>query len=411
MRRQNGRQFHWLMAAYSRAALGDGLMAGALPLLITAATTSPLVVSLLPAAVGAPWLLFGLAAGVLVDRADNRVLLRRAELVRVVSALAFATAALSGRAGIGLILGTAFVLSASTTVIRSAVPALVPQLVDRMALGVADGRLQTGALVTGSFAGPAAGGVLSAIGSWVPFAGQALSFATSYACLRRVRNDTDAAAPDRANSTSPRGRRSWTADLRQGLRFLYDNRVLRPLAMGTLGVTVAMGLVLGILVVHVVIVLHLPGPAYGLVLTAEAAGGLIGSTGVPAVIRRLRAKRSLVLAALLGTLSLAALYQATTLPTVVASMIILGAASMIWNVTAITTRQVHTPHHLLGRVSSSFNVLGIGAASGAAPLGGLIAATTNTNTAILAACVICAAATIYLAVVLPGTFDDEPQHP
>ncbi|MGH3479429.1 MAG: MFS transporter, partial [Nocardioidaceae bacterium] len=57
--------FRSLWIASTTGALADGIAAAALPLLIVSLTHNPVTVSLLQVALGLPWLLLGLHAGVL----------------------------------------------------------------------------------------------------------------------------------------------------------------------------------------------------------------------------------------------------------------------------------------------------------------------------------------------------------
>lgn len=92
----------------------------------------------------------------------------------------------------------------------------------------------------------------------------------------------------------------------------------------------------------------------------------------------------------------------------VASLAGLGIATMVWSVTAVTTRQAHTPDHLLGRVSSAFYVIGAGTTALTAPVGGVIAALTDTRWALAAAAGLCAAAVPILATQLPHDVQTTP---
>ena len=77
-----GRDFGklWTAAAFSN--LADGLGRTAVPLAATTLTTDPLAISVIGALAFVPWLLFGLPAGMLVDRFDRRMLMALANTIR-----------------------------------------------------------------------------------------------------------------------------------------------------------------------------------------------------------------------------------------------------------------------------------------------------------------------------------------
>src|SRR4051812_16873304 len=71
-----------LLAASFVSFLGDGMLATALPLLAASLTRNPVAVSAVVAARTAPWLIFGLLAGVYVDRGDRRMMMVVSDVVR-----------------------------------------------------------------------------------------------------------------------------------------------------------------------------------------------------------------------------------------------------------------------------------------------------------------------------------------
>jgi len=151
------RAFAWLWGSNFGAALGDGMAAAAMPLLIAGWTRDPLVVSLHQVAAGLPWLLFGLLAGGLADRWDRRTLMWRTDVARLIIAAGLCAAIATGTFGVPAILAATFLLATSTTLLRSAAPALLPELVSRERLLQANARLQLGSTTAGSFLGPSLG--------------------------------------------------------------------------------------------------------------------------------------------------------------------------------------------------------------------------------------------------------------
>lgn len=385
------RGFRWLWCATTGAALGDGLSSAVLPLLIASQTRDPFVVSLLQVATGLPWLLFGLVAGTLVDRWDRRAVMWRTDVARVVLAAALAGLVLLELASVPLILLVAFLLPTGATLIRSAAPALLPTLVDRDELAAANGRLQAGATVAGSFGGPAVGSGLYAISAALPLLAQTLSLAISTACVLLLPG-----APAR-NPVERLTARSIRSEAREGLRWLSSHQVLRKVASGTALLAAATGILLAVLVLHVLEFLGLPPVGYGLMISVYAIGSVAGALLTAPVERRLGTSRCLLASALLGAGSIGALALAPAPVPAGGALLCLGVATMLWNTIAVTLRQELTPAHLLGRVSSAFNVVAVGAAPIAAPIGGVIAARFGTPVAIGTAAALCALACIDVA--------------
>lgn len=383
------RGYGWLLGSTVGAAMGDGLSTTALPLLIASQTREPIVVSLLQVATGLPWLLFGLAAGTLADRWDRRTVMWRTDLSRVAVAAALGVLVLAGQVSVGLILGAAFLLASGATLIRSAAPALLPTLVERAGLAAANGRLQAGSTLSGSFVGPALGGVLYAASAALPIMAHVLSLAFSALCAARLPKRTTAPTP-------PRPRRSIREETVDGVRWLAAHRVLRSIVTGTVLLSAATGILLAVLVIHALEFLNLTPAGYGALISVYALGSVVGSLLTAYLQRHLGTNRSLLVSALFGAVAIGALAVAPTPVLAGGALVGLGVATMLWNTLAVTVRQSLTPNHLLGRVTSAFNVIGTGAAPIAAPLGGVIASLTSTSLAIGVASLLCAVACLYL---------------
>ena len=89
-----GTDFRWLWSSAAVGNLGDGLLLAAGPLLIASITTDPFAIALAVFLQRVPWVLFGLLAGVVVDRVDRRLLSAGVDAARaaVVAALTVAVA-------------------------------------------------------------------------------------------------------------------------------------------------------------------------------------------------------------------------------------------------------------------------------------------------------------------------------
>ncbi len=92
-----GSRFHRLFGATLVSAIGTGMHAAALPLLVLQSTSSPLALSLVVMAAEIPWVLLSLHAGVVVDRLDRRRVMVWADLGRFAVLVALAVLILTGR--------------------------------------------------------------------------------------------------------------------------------------------------------------------------------------------------------------------------------------------------------------------------------------------------------------------------
>ena len=101
-----GRDFSKLWTASAFSNLADGIGRTAVPLIATTLTRDPLIIGALGALSFLPWLVFGLPAGMLVDRFDRRWIMAIANTIRGGVALVLAVMTVTGTLGAWLGIGT-----------------------------------------------------------------------------------------------------------------------------------------------------------------------------------------------------------------------------------------------------------------------------------------------------------------
>jgi MFS family permease len=358
------RQYWRLWAAATISNLGDGVTLAAMPLLAATLTRSPSKVALVALFVTLPWLLFALIGGALADRFDRRVLMGTADLFRMVAIGGVGVAVLGSAESLALLCVISFLLGSAECVFDNASQAILPMIVDRDGLEKANGRLYAAEIVTNEFAGPPLGAALFAAAASVPFLFDAASFGLAALLVLTLRG---VFRPQRTVAATMR------ADIGEGVRWLRDHTLLRTLAIA-LGVMNLFGTaMISILVLYALEVLKLSATGYGLLLSAGAVGGLIGSLTGSWISARLGAGRTLLVAA--TVFGLGALVPAVWANTfaVGASFALSAAFGTIWNIITVSMRQTIVPEELLGRVNSAYRLLGWGTMPIGAAVGGLLA--------------------------------------
>ena len=112
---------------------------------------------------------------------------------------------------------------------------------------------------------------------------------------------------------------------------------------------------------------------FGLITTALAVGGVVGTASYGWITRRVSLGNVMRVGLVIETLTHLGLALATTPLVAMPIFVVFGAHAFVWGTTSITVRQRAVPTALQGRVNS-LNSLGVygGMVAGAA-LGGLIA--------------------------------------
>jgi len=356
----------WSASAVSQ--LGDGIRVTALPLLAASITTRPLPVAAVSAAVWLPWLLFGLIGGAVVDRVDRRRLMETGQFARLLVMSGLAAAVFAGAISIWLLVIVAFLVGVGEVFVDSALQAVVPAVVEESNLDLANGRLVSAETLANELVGPPLGGFLFTLSRAIPFVGDAASFGASGVLLATMSGDFKAAHGDRPPS-SP-----WQ-DVKEGASYLFRHPVLRSLAFAIGAINLGVMAFGAVLVLFAREILHVGAVGFGLIISGAAIGGLTGSLVASRIAARIGRARSVVWGlALIGLFS--AGVGLTSDPFMAGGLeFLVGFSGAMVNVSGLTLRQMMTPNRLLGRVVSSFRVVGYGLIPVGAAAGGWIADT------------------------------------
>lgn len=364
-----GSRFHRLFGATLVSAIGTGMHAAALPLLVLQSTSSPMALSLVVMAAEIPWVLLSLHAGVVVDRLDRRWVMVWADLGRFAVLVALAVLILTAQVNLVWLVLAAFLLGVGQVFFDLAAQSAIPDFVSRdpRGLATANGRIVAAESNGEDFVGPPLGSALFGVWNFLPFAGNAVSFVASGLLIFSIRAD---AKPKR---TSEAPRTSVRSDIAEGIRWLFGNRTLRALATVSCLGNVAATAQFAMLALLAKEVLELPDFGFGLLLTATALGATVGGLAAAAASRRC-GPGTVMLAGKAGVgTAILVLGLVANVWVAAAMMMVTGALMTAEKVVVSTLRQQIVPDELLGRVlSSSRLVVMIGGPVGAG-LGGVLA--------------------------------------
>jgi MFS family permease len=365
-----GRSFRWLFASSLVTNVGDGIALAAGPLLVASQTSDALVVSMAVMAQVLPPLLFGVVAGAMADRLDRRRIVIVVNLARALVLGVLAATVAAGNVNIAIVLASLFVLASAETFADVASGSLLPRIVPREHLGVANARLQGAFLLTNQLLAPPIGAFLFVIGMALPFAADAASFALGAVLVTRVVVGRGA-DPDPERAVAPRA--SLRAEMLDGLRWLLAHAPMRTLALTIVSFNVTFGAAFGVLVLYARDRLGMDAVGFGLLTTATAIGGLVGTTAYGRLERRF-ALGDIMRAGLLIETATHLVLALTTVPAIaLLTMVVFGAHGFIWATTATTIRQRAVPDELLGRITGVYTVGIYGGIVIGTPIGGLLA--------------------------------------
>jgi len=331
--------------------LGSRISQISLPLLILALTRSPAQAGIVAALNGLPYLLFGLLAGVLVDRWDRKRTMLTCEAINAIATATIPLALWTGHLSmpqldiVALVTGTAFIF------FNVAEIAALPSIVASNQLPMAVSQNQA-TFSVGGVAGPAAAGFLFQFARALPFLADALSYAVSFLSLLAVRVSF---AVEHATS-----RRSLRVELWDGMTWLWGHPSIRGLTL----LTASSNLLTGGFTLLIILLAqrqHAPSATIGGIFAVASAAAVAGSALAPRLLTRLSVGQIAVaffwLSAALSPLYLLA-------PNALTIALINGTAFLagpVYNIATITYRLRSVPDELQGRVNSSARVLALGA--------------------------------------------------
>jgi MFS family permease len=366
-----GRDFRWVFASAVISNVGDGIALAAGPLLVASQTSDPFLVSMAFLAQIAPPLLFGAIAGAAADRLDRRGIVVWVNLARALVLGLLATAIATGTIDITVVLVSLFVLGTAETFADVGASSLLPRLVRREDLGVANARLQGAFLLTNQLLAPPIGAFLFVVGMALPFGANAACFALGAVLVARVASN----AGDRATGETRTGgpRRSIAGDLADGVRWLAGHPPMRTLVLTILAFNVTYGAAWSVLVLYAREQLAMDEVGFGLITTAMAVGGVIGTSAYGRLERRFSLGDIMRVGLVIETVTHLVLALTRSPAVALAMMVVFGAHAFVWGTTATTIRQRAVPDELLGRVTGVYTVAVFGGMVIGTPIGGLLA--------------------------------------
>ncbi len=359
-----GRSFRWLLSATVINNVGDGIAISAGPLLVASQTRDPFLVSMALLSQYLPVLLFGVLGGAIADRVDRRRMVVFVDLGRALVLGVLVVTIVTGNVSIAVVLASLFVLGTAETFADAASSALLPGLVPREDLGIANSRLQGAFVLTNQLLTPPIGAFLFAVGMALPFATNAACFALGAVLVSRLARSTK-------NDLREQG--SLRAEMVEGIRWLVAHPPMRTLALTIFLFNVTFGAAWSTLVLYSNERLGMDAVGFGLLTTATALGGIVGIASYGRLERRFSLADLMRVGLLIETGT--HLIFALTTSSVVAlfTMVVFGAHEFVWGTTSTVVRQRAVPNELLGRVGGVYRVAIMGGLVIGTPIGGLLA--------------------------------------
>lgn len=310
-----------------------------------------------------PILLFMLIGGVIADRHDRRSLLRMSQYVQAFSAFGLAIMVWTGHAHIAFIFALSFISGCGQAFGGPAYQAMIPSLVPKRDLPNAIA-LNSTQFNLSRVLGPSGGAlVLATIGTAWCFFANGLSFFLVVIALAAMQLPKHVPALNRG---------AVSDELRSGLHYVRDNRVLRTL---TVLVTLSTFLAMPILTMlpafahEVLTSTGRPETRLSMLMASQGFGAIVGALLVGIIGATTNLGRVLLTVQMGLGLLIAAFAVSTSLTLSMVLLFLVGILFMALFSISFSLLQMTVPDNLRGRVVSIYMV----ALRGGGPLGALVA--------------------------------------
>lgn len=332
---------------------------------------TPLEMGVLGTLYSLPYLLFGLLAGVWVDRVARRPLLIGADVGRAMLLASIPVAALSNVLSMGHLYAVSFLVGLLNVVFNVAYGSFLPSIVSRSDLQEGNQKLALAEAIA-RVSGPGlAGALVQIMTAPTAMIVDAASFVVSAVSLIAINA--------RESSPPAPGGRSIGNEITEGLAAVFSHPLLRPLMIGSNLGNVADGVQFssGVVILFLTRELHFQPVVLGAVISGLGVGGLIGAAFNGPLTRSLGPGAVIVGSMGLwavGGGGLALVPESPVAPIAVAGLLgLIGAINPVAGASVSTLRQVVTPDRLLGRVTAVVRVAVWTSMAGGALIGGVLA--------------------------------------
>ncbi|KQY63805.1 MFS transporter [Nocardioides sp. Root140] len=361
-----GRDFRWLLGSSWVSQVGDGIALAAGPLLIASQTHDPFLVAMGALLQRLPWLLFGLYAGVVADRLDRLVVVVAVDVMRAVVLGILVLALATGVVNIGLVLVVLFLFGTAEVFADTTSSTLLPMVVAKRDLGIANARLTAGFVTVNQMLGPPVGAALFAAGMAWPFVAQAVCVLLGAALIAKMRLP---AVP------APEEPKRVRHDILEGLRWTWRHPAVRTLTLTIVAFNITFGAAWSVLVLYSLKTLDMGEVGFGLLTTAGAIGGMVAIGSYDWLERHFSLGNIMRVGLIIETFTHLALALNRSGLGAIVIMFVFGAHAFVWGTTSRTVRMRAVPTEFQGRVGSVYLVGVFGSMVIGTALGGVIAGT------------------------------------
>jgi predicted MFS family arabinose efflux permease len=354
--------------------LGTTASAIVYPLLILALTNSPVAAGLAGAIGSAPYIVFSLPVGALIDRWDRKRVMILCDIGRGLTLASIPVAIFFGVLSVWQIYAAAFAEGSLFVFFNLAEVAALPRVVQKEQLPQAAAQNEA-AFGAAGILGPSLGTFLyQTLGRGAPFLADAISYAVSVVSLSFIKTQFQA---ERSAE-----RHNLRAEIAEGLRWVWHQPLIRYMAFLTGGLNLV-GTATTLILIILAKKMGALDTQIGLIFSIAGFGGIFGSLVGGQVQKRFKFGQVIITTCWV---------QAILMPLflIAPQFFFLGLisgliyfATPIYNIVQFSYRLALIPDALQGRVNSTFRLIAFGFGPVGAALSGFLLEHFGTTPAVI----------------------------
>jgi MFS family permease len=302
--------------------------------------------------------LLGLFVGVWADRWPRRPIMIFANLGRMITLVSIPLAFLQGTIHLYNLYIVAAAIGTFTVFYDISYQSYLPTLIDRTDLIEGNSKLETSQQTAGVVGPTIASFLISLVGAAQAILADVFGFLISAILIFSIR---------KREPTSPisGAKRNFLAEMKEGLRIVFRNVILRRITICTAVLNLGSGIFFAVFQLFAYNELKLTVLLVGVVFAIGGVGNVIGAVSASRIVSRIGLGRTLVISILVSAIGLAviplALHKSTD-PIITTFWIGLwfGLSNLfipVYNISQISLRQAITPDQLQGRMNATIRTL------------------------------------------------------
>lgn len=343
------KNFFLLWLAQGISNLGDTITNLTLIILVNALTHSTASIAILTIVIALPKIVFGLIAGVYVDRWNRKHIMLASDFIRAFLVLFFIFAALTHN--VLLIYIVAFIQAAIGTFFDPARGALVQVVVPEEQYMESNSVTQT-LIVIGQFGGATLAGLLVGFtGQYAPaFMVDALTFFASVGLVWFVHSE-------KARNVHADAPKHFLHSLQEGLQTVTHNSILLAIIITMTMMMFAVSPLQVLMVPFLTNMLHVSISWYGIVQGGDTLGNIIAAIVLVGIASRVNPKLLFVISIFILGGVIVGIGTAFNIPFLFTIMFILGLISVAFQTSIGTIMQKSVSNEVMGRVLALFEMV------------------------------------------------------